>query len=395
MAEGDKHRAASRQSPAVDLLVIGGGVMGLWAAHHAVRAGLSVHLVDAGRIGSGASGGLPGALMPHMPDRWNGKKQFQFEALVSLEEEINALEAATGLSTGYRRSGRLIPLPKPHLSEIALGHREDARANWTAGERQFHWNVHGAGFAAGLLAEDVAPFGLVEDTLAARVSPRGLTAVLKAALAASPCVKLSEGVSVLRLDHGQAILQDGAGIAFGNAVIANGHRSRDLIEAIAGPLGKPVVVPVKGQAGLLTADLDPATPVVYLDGLYIVPHEGGRVAIGSTSENRFDEPCTTDGQLEDLIAKARAVMPALREAEVVERWAGLRPKAIGRDPMVGHLPGQAAVSVLTGGFKVSFGIAHRLSAALVEAIAADLDVTGLPESFSPLSHLKEAGFTAR
>ena len=78
--------------------------MGLWAAVHAERLGIETLLIDSGRIGGGASGGLLGALMPHMPDKWNAKKQFQFDALLSLETEIAALEAATGLSAGYRRS---------------------------------------------------------------------------------------------------------------------------------------------------------------------------------------------------------------------------------------------------------------------------------------------------
>ncbi len=115
--------------------------MGLWAAVHAERLGIDTLLVDAGLLGHGASGGLLGALMPHMPDKWNAKKQFQFDALVSLEAEIAALEQQTGLSANYRRSGRLIPLPKPHLREIALGHCRDAEDRWIAGERRFHWQV--------------------------------------------------------------------------------------------------------------------------------------------------------------------------------------------------------------------------------------------------------------
>ncbi len=62
-------------------------------------------------------------------------------------------------------------------------------------------------------------------------------------------------------------------------------------------------MPVKGQSALMAAEIDPSLPLIFLDGLYVVPHEGGRVAIGSTSENRFDEPFTTDDQLEDLIAR--------------------------------------------------------------------------------------------
>lgn len=395
MAEGDKQGTASRQSPAFDLLVVGGGIMGLWAAHYAASAGMTVHLLDEGVIGSGASGGLLGALMPHMPDRWSDKKQLQFDALVSLEAEIADLEARTGLSAGYRRTGRLIPLPKPHLNEIARGHERDALSNWKAGDRAFHWHVRDASFAGGLLAESAVSSGLVEDTLAGRVSPRGLTALLKASLQANARVTIAEHSCVEKLDpaSGNAVLSDGSKLAFGHAIIAGGYRSHVLIEALAGPLEKPVVVPVKGQAALLAADLGADTPVVYLDGLYVVPHEGGRVAIGSTSENRFDEPFSTDLQLDALIAAAIGLVPALEGGDVLERWAGLRPKAIGRDPMVGQLEDVDRVSVLTGGFKVSFGIAHKLAFALMQTIVGEQSETGLPASFSPLSHLMQAGFS--
>src|SRR3546814_17133916 len=115
--------------------------MGLGAAVKAGRLGIRTLLVDAGQVGSGASGGLLGALMPHTPDRWSDKKQFQFDALVSLEDEIAAIEAATGLSSGYRRSGRLIPLPKPHLRDIALRNGADAGPRWQADGRSFDGRV--------------------------------------------------------------------------------------------------------------------------------------------------------------------------------------------------------------------------------------------------------------
>lgn len=70
------------------LLVVGGGIMGLWAAVKAERLGIETLLVEADRTGGGASGGLLGALMPHMPDRWSDKKQFQFDALVALEKRL-------------------------------------------------------------------------------------------------------------------------------------------------------------------------------------------------------------------------------------------------------------------------------------------------------------------
>lgn len=393
MVTGDNAAVRGRQSsPAArarDLLVVGGGIMGLWAALHAARAGLRVTLADEGALASGASGGLLGALMPHTPDRWNPKKQFQFDALLALEGEVRALEAETGLSAGYRRAGRLIPLPKPHLADIARGHEADAEVHWVAGDRRFHWRLRERGVARGLLDGDALSAGVVEESFAARVDPRALTAVLERALRQTGHVDILHHAGLARLDPvaGTAWLTTGDVLSCGHVILAAGHRTGNLLQPIFGPFARPPVVPVKGQSALLAAMLPDDMPVVYLDGLYIVPHDGGRVAIGSTSENQFSDPLSTDDQLDRLIREARALMPALRDAPVIERWAGLRPKAIGRDPMVGVLSAFPGVSVLTGGFKVSFGIAHVVAARLIGAILRGDGQTGLPETFSPENHL--------
>lgn len=371
-----------------EVLIVGGGIMGLWAAVLAARAGVDVCLVDERRIGAGASGGILGALMPHMPDKWNAKKQFQFDALVSLESEIAALETETGLSAGYRRSGRIMPLAKPHLRDIALRHEQDALQNWQAGDRQFFWHVRDE-LPSGWLGAEAAASGLVLDTLGGRLAPRRILAVLRAALAQLPKVRIVEGAGVrgIHPGEGRAELDDGTDIAFGHCVLAAGVGSFPLIDALCGPMREASGTGVKGQAALLLADVDPQLPVIFTDGVYIVAHEDGHVAVGSTSENRYADPLSTDELLNELIGRAEALVPALRGAEVVERWAGIRPKSTGREPMVGRHPDHENLSVLTGGFKVSFGIAHRLAGFVVDEITAQPSIE-IPESFLFRNHLE-------
>ena len=371
------------------LLIIGGGIMGLWAAVKADRLGIDTVLVDGGGVASGASGGILGALMPHMPDRWSDKKQFQFDALLSLETEILMVEAETGMDAGYRRCGRLIPLPKPHLRDIALGHQRDAQLHWKAGDRQFAWNVLDTTVEPGW-PEAEAGWSFAHDTLAARVSPRALTAALRRLVERSAHVRLIEGAEVSMIDPvaGRAALSDGDSLAFGHCIVAAGHRSFPLLEQLGAPLARPLGQPVKGQAARMKAEVDPDLPLVFLDGLYVVPHGDGTVAIGSTSENSFNSATQTDSQLDELIARARLLVPRLAGAEVVERWAGLRPKAIERDPMVGAHPDYPNVIALTGGFKVSFGLAHRLADAVLEGLSGS-DST-LPSGYHFSHHLAAA-----
>ncbi|MFK0329727.1 NAD(P)/FAD-dependent oxidoreductase [Rhizobium sp. NPDC090275] len=390
MSTADSPALPSGQS-STDLLIVGGGIMGLWAAVYAERMGIDAVLIDAGVLGGGASGGLLGALMPHMPDKWNPKKQFQFDALVALEAEVARLEAETGLSTGYRRSGRLIPLPKPHLRDIALGHSADADSHWHAGERRFHWNVIDTPDVSGWPDASQMEGGFVHDTLAGRVAPRSLTAVLAAFLRRARHVRIIENSAVHGIEAKRGIAETDAGpIAFGHCIIAAGYQSFPLLARDTAGLTQPLGQPVKGQSALLKADVDPGLPTIFRDGLYVVAHEGGHVAIGSTSENRFDAPFSTDGQLDVLVEKARALVPLLRDAPVIERWAGLRPKAIDRDPMIGAHPEHERLLALTGGFKVSFGLAHRLAEAVVHMAAGSTIPFAVPESFHLINHIHVA-----
>ncbi|CAN7440290.1 NAD(P)/FAD-dependent oxidoreductase [Rhizobium sp. LjRoot254] len=441
MASAENSLSSSGQL-STDVLVIGGGIMGLWGAVKAADAGLSVILVDAGEVGGSASGGLLGALFPWMPDRWDEKKQYQFDALVSLPGEIARLERETGLNANFRRAGRIVPLPRPHLRDIALRHQRDAETNWHQGAHRFHWHVRDGEPEPAYIDPTACAAGYVLDTLAARVEPRALIAVLKAWLMRRANVRIIEHARLERLDAGRGraefsmahpplslrdisptrgesrplgashlpssspesgrdvapsilspcggdVRQDRGGyaadgaitITFSHTLIAAGATSFPILQSRMPPLPKPLGQGVKGQAALLKADLDPGLPVVFLDGVYVVPHEGGFAAIGSTSENHYDDPFSTDHHLDAVIEKARALFPALRDAEVIERWAGVRPKAIGRDPLVGPLPSNPNVIALTGGFKISFGMAHRLADSALDHVLGR-STAPLPENFT-------------
>ncbi len=235
-----------------------------------------------------------------------------------------------------------------------------------------------------------AAAGLVHDTFAARVSPRGLVSSLVALLRSAGNVQVVEGIEAETIDPAgnRIIFRGGERVTFGHCIVSAGYRSFPLLQGISPQLNRPMGQPVKGQAALLKADIDPGLPVIFLNGLYVVAHEGGHVAVGSTSEDVFDDPSSTDTQLDDLVSRARALVPALARAPVVERWAGLRPKAIDRDPMVGAHPDHARVIALTGGFKVSFGIAHKLADAALNVVNGR--EMRLPMSFTLANHLAVA-----
>ncbi|TKA94428.1 FAD-binding oxidoreductase, partial [Cereibacter changlensis] len=102
-----------------DLTVRGAGIFGLATAWAAARRGAKVRLIETVRIGAGSSGGLVGALAPHVPEQWNDKKAFQFDSLAMAEGWWAEVAEASGLPTGYARLGRYQPLADARAVEAA------------------------------------------------------------------------------------------------------------------------------------------------------------------------------------------------------------------------------------------------------------------------------------
>lgn len=339
-----------------DVTVMGGGVFGLAVAVACARRGARVTLHEARRIGAGASGGVVGALAPHVPEAWTPIKALQLEALTMAPPWWAAVAGAGGVDPGYARTGRVQPLADAAAASRAEGRADGAAALWGDAGR---WAVIDGAAAPGLRV--ASPAGrVVHDTLSARLHPRRACAALAAALRALGG----------RIEEGVATPPPGTE-GRGPVVWATGWEG--LSQAGLGG-------PVKGQAMILEHDAAGA-PIVCDAGLFIVPHADGTVAVGSTSERTFDDPAATDGLLEDVHARAVALCPDLAGARVRARWAGLRPRAASRQPVLGRWPGVAERYIANGGFKIGFALAP-----LAAERMADLVLEGhadIPGAFAP------------
>lgn len=350
-----------------DIAIIGAGIVGLWCAYEAVRAGLRPLLIDSVGIAAGASGGVVGALMPHQPSGWSPKKALQLQGLLSLSDEIAALEVQTGLSAGYARVGRLMPVCNDADFAKHLVWEAGAKVHWP---KAFEWKADQTIENPDWLDKRVAIKGSAFDTLAARLDPRAMCSVLAKAIENNAEFYFGAGVSAVFRDR-SILLNDANRIVAGNVLITTGIKSFDLLEPI---VGRKTGAGVKGQSALLRPRLPIVAanlPVIFDNGLYVIAHENGLIAVGSTSENQWADATSTDLQLDVLLEKARMICPILRDAEVVERWAGIRPKHESRDPVVAELDQAPGVIVATGGFKISFAVAHLMAREAIGYVTGD------------------------
>jgi glycine oxidase len=335
-----------------DVTVRGAGIFGLSIAWACARRGAKVRVIDPFGVGAGASGGIVGALSPHVPENWNAKKAFQLESLLTAETWWALVTAAGGGDPGYARLGRLQPLADAAAVTMAKDRAVEAQTLW---QGQAHWRVIPS---TGAAWEPHSPTGLlVQDTLSARLHPRQSLAAL---------------VLAIRAKGGEVVRE---GEETGAVLHATGTAG---LEALTEATGKPQGGGVKGQALSLhypAAD----QPQLFIESLHIVPHADGTVAIGSTSENHWDDPTGTDARLDALHAEAVKALPVLAVAPVVDRWAALRPRAISRAPLLGPWPGRPGHFIANGGFKIGFGMAPRVAQVMASLMLEGEDT--IPDAF--------------
>ncbi len=361
------------------MIVVGAGVFGLAVARAAALRGLAVTVVDQASPGAGASGGVVGALSPHVPDNWNPKKEFQLKSLLMARDYWTGVEAESGEPTGYRALGRLLPLRGPEAEALAAARAEQAATLW---QGRAAWRVVPADSAPWVSAgEDVS--AMVHETLSAQLFPRrACHALTLAAARAGATIRPQTGVSAV--EPGRVVTADGA-LHAPRIVLAAGLGG---LELLGQRLGRTLGSGVKGQAALLRATLPDAAPILFDDGVYVIAHGPESVAVGSTSEPAYGQGEGTDAQLDHLMETAGRLVPDLRAAPVLERWAAVRPKARRRDPMLGSVPGCDGVFAALGGFKIGFGLAPLVGEVMADMLqGAGADI---PDSFTVAHHLQGA-----
>ncbi len=353
------------------VVIIGAGAFGLTAALALLRRGFAVTVLEKNRIGTGASGGLVGALSPYVPEAWSVRKQFQLDALLGAAAYWEGVEQLSGATVGYGRIGRFIVLPNAYEAEKASSRIDGANRLWQGAAT---WEVLPE---TNLIDQAAAPHGVVFETLSGRINPRAATAALAIAIGKLGG-KIIQNCAVQSVTTGVVHCADQQ-IKADHIILAAGVEGLPLLEPFLGPKS---VRGVKGQAAMLDVGFPANTPLINGEGIYIIPHGAGHTSVGSTSESSWDDPYKTDGLLDEVIAKATAICPQLRGAKIIERWAGLRPRAPKPEPMLGML--DKGIFVATGGLKTGLAVAYRIADALADMVEGK--TPDIPLDFSPKHH---------
>ncbi|MEU6082004.1 glycine oxidase ThiO [Streptomyces sp. NPDC047108] len=369
---------------AYDVLVVGGGIIGLVTAWRAARRGLRTAVADPSPAGGAAQ--VAAGMLAAVTELHYGEETLLGLNLASAERYPDfaaELQEASGLDIGYRACGTLAVAldadDRAHMRELhALQLRYGLDSQWLTGRECRRLEP--------MLAPGVRGGLRVDGDH--QTDPRRLAAaLLKACERGGVDLHRSwaRRLTTLRDRATGAVLDDGTALVAEQTVLAAGSWSGRL-DGVPEDVVPPVR-PVKGQVLRLRVP-DAYAPflsrtvraVVRGGQVYLVPRESGELVIGATSEELGWDTTVTAGGVYELLRDAHELVPGLTELPLVETCAGLRPGSPDNAPLLGptELPG---LHLATGHYRNGVLLTPVTGDAMAEVLA-----TGeLPEEARPFA----------
>ena len=309
---------------ASDILIIGGGVIGLAIAVELKLRGAKVTVLnrDFKQASTMAAAGMLAPVaeeIAHSP-----MLDLCLRSRLLYPEWCYKLEQLTGITTSYWPCGILAPVYENQDHQDT----QSTSANWLDRD-----TIHL--YQAGLGSEVIGGWWYPED---AQVDNRALAQALQLA-AQGLGVELHEGVEVEAIEQQNRVVREvrtSAGeFHADHYVLATGAWSNELL---------PVPVrPKKGQMLSLQATQGNLKPlplqrVLYGSEIYLVPRRDGRLLIGATTEDVGWMPHNTPAGIHSLLARAIRLYPQLQDWSIQDYWWGFRPTTPDELPILGSSP---------------------------------------------------------
>ncbi|MDT0480820.1 glycine oxidase ThiO [Streptomyces doebereineriae] len=322
-----------------DVLVVGGGIIGLVTAWRAAQRGLTTAVVDPEPGGGAAQ--VAAGMLAAVTELHYGEQTLLGLNLASAHRYPDfaaELTDLTGLDLGYRRCGTLAVAldadDRAHLRELhALQRQSGLESEWLSGRECRRLEP--------MLAPGVRGGLRVDGDH--QIDPRRLTRALLAACEQAGVVFHRAWAKGLRVAGNRAAgvtTTDGDELGAGQVVLAAGSLSGRLEGVPQDVL--PPVRPVKGQVLRLTVPPHRAPflsrtvrAVVRGSQVYLVPRENGELVIGATSEELGWDTTVTAGGVYELLRDAHELVPGITELPLTETRAGLRPGSPDNAPLLG------------------------------------------------------------
>lgn len=348
-----------------DVVVVGGGIIGLSCADELLRAGHDVLVCDPAP-GRGATHAAAGMLAP-AGEAWFG------------EEDLLRL----GLDSLARWPGFAASLAQ--RSEVAL----DLRGTGTLLVGMDRDDVADTRRACALLAGCGVPVEALDRGELRRREPSVSSRVTGGAwLPGDRHVDPRQVATALLTVLRDRVVRQQAAPVPGGVALADGRTLRaDVVVLATGATGLAHVRPVRGEVVRVRA-VDPPAHVlrarVHGRQVYVVPRSRGEVVVGATEEEHPGHAAPTLGGVARLLDAARQLVPGLDRAELVDVVARDRPGTPDNGPVLGVLAGPGPETrIVAGGHYRGGVLLAPVTAAVVRALVEQAPPPGVAAPFRP------------
>ncbi len=354
-----------------DVLIIGGGVIGLSIARELHKQGVGrITLLEKGICGEESSWAAAGMLSPQVDT--NEASPF-FDLCCASRDLyppfVEELFDETRVDIELDRAGTLY---------LAFSYDDVSRIR-----ERFKWQRETGHSVEHLSAEEtsrvepfVSPF--IREALFFpndwQVENRKLISALKR-FAEINGIKIRENTSVEKLvvngNHVVGVETDDGIIYADMTIVATGAWT-SLIKL--GDAGIPVKIePVRGQIVAFQSPKRLFQRVICCRGGYIVPRRDGRILAGSTSENVGFDRSVTESAVLSLKEMACEITPAIADMEIADHWAGLRPYASDGLPVLGSIGGLDGLFMATGHYRNGILLAPLTAKLAANKLISNID----------------------
>jgi len=363
-----------------DVVVAGGGLIGMTVAWRCAQRQMAVTVVDPDP-GGGASYAAAGMLAPVAEVTYGEEALLELcrTSLQRFPAFVEEVEEAVGYDLGLRTAGTLVvgfdegdmralDDLRTYQEELGLDVQRLTPGQARRAEPSLTTRLRGALAVAGDHSIDA----------------RALHAALTVAAEKAGVQVLRSSIAAVSMDRGRATgvtLTDGTELAAPTVVAALGARTAVLTAGLAGMPDVPVR-PVKGQILRLAGaeDMLRGTVRALVRGrqVYLVPYGRGGLIVGATVEDRGFDATVTAGAVHDLLRDAIDAVPAVTELELVETLSRWRPGTPDNAPLIGP-SGVPGLVLATGHYRNGV-----LLSPITADIVAELVATGtLPDVATP------------
>jgi glycine oxidase len=333
-----------------DVIIIGGGIIGLSLSIELRKRGASVLLVERGEPGREASYAAGGMLANCGDETPELLQPLATASAAMYPEFVHQLQDESGVNVDLRDNGTLL-FPEPGRDATKIAGAEPLPAPLEELEPAL---AASGRFAVFLNERSVCPRALVAAALKA-AKHRG--------------VDVSSGAPVISIDAAD-------GYVVGVTTDKTSYRAAKVVNCAGAWAGQipPYPFPTRPVKGQMVCFAMPSRNllrhVIRSHEIYLIPRSDGRLLAGATVEEAGFDKRTVPDTIQHLQQAALALLPALKKARILEAWAGLRPGTPDNLPILGatSTPG---FFVATGHFRDGILLAPVTARIMTQVVGGD------------------------